>query len=609
MDSFKIQQRRESNAGSKMLEKGRRIGAYAHHHFFATISRIEAYKFTIYQFLMVVMIDDTFPKNESSFHKVGVYPIHKYRKVINEMISFIRNINFRTGSTRLRLHRSFSNQSIEARHYDVTIVGGGASGSILASLISQNIPSLNVCLIDARRPRSLDDIYVESSDAKCVALPSPRAYALSPKSLTMIPEQILHDLVDAGRMAFYDSMQIWESDGPSVLHFTHDDVFQHGKHFESITRLAHNTLGAVVEDEPLVSSLWNHLEKNTGVDILSSVSISDIDVPTEKKEKQFVQLSLNDAPSISTNLLIAADGGNSFVRNNIGRFPTIQYSYDRQAVTCTVEIDKSIQHTAFQRFQPNGPIALLPIWDENFACRKGHCEDKFYANIVWSTTPEEAQDLSELSDDELVTRMNDLLQSGPSIPPSLLPDHLKDSMPKPFASVFSGLDSLFQGANIGLSVSGATERKRGFVVPPMITNVAGKRFTFDLNLMHAKKYVHDRVALIGDAAHTIHPMAGQGLNLGIGDVECLTRNLKNAVESGMGIKGSVGLEYALQQYESERQREVLATMGGIQFLHTAFGTTFSPAVNIRSLGMNMINSIGPVRRKLASIATGVHHES
>jgi ubiquinone biosynthesis monooxygenase Coq6 len=528
------------------------------------------------------------------------------------MNSLIRKVKLQSGGrTQIDLYRSFSNHSPLPLEYDVTIIGGGASGSILASLIAQNIPSLNICLLDTRKPRSLTDIYVERPDAKTIpALPSPRAYALSPKSLSMIPENVLHDLVDAGRIAFYDSMQVWESDGPSVLHFTQEDVFHHGKHPDgSITSLAHNTLGAVVEDEPLVSSLWDHLAKNTGVHLMPSVSITDIDVPKQdQQEKDRVQLSLNDAPSISTNLLVAADGGNSFVRNTIGRFPIVKYAYGRQAVTCTVEIDTSIQQTAFQRFQPNGPIALLPIWDENVACRRGHCEDKMYANIVWSTTPGEAQELEELTDDDFVARMNDLLQSGPAIPPSLVPDHIKESMPKPLAAVFSGLDSLVQGANIGLSVSGATERRRGFVVPPMITKVAGKRFAFDLNLMHAKNYVNNRVALLGDAAHTVHPMAGQGLNLGLGDAECLTRNLKNAVESGMGIKGSTGLEYALQQYESERQREVLATMGGIQFLHAAFGTTFSPAVNIRSLGMNMINSIGPVRQKLASIATGVYHE-
>jgi ubiquinone biosynthesis monooxygenase Coq6 len=135
--------------------------------------------------------------------------------------------------------------------------------------------------------------------------------------------------------------------------------------------------------------------------------------------------------------------------------------------------------------------------------------------------------------------------------------------------------------------------------------VAGKRFAFDLNLMHAKNYVSPRVALVGDAGHTVHPMAGQGLNLGMGDVECLVENLKQAVESGMGVDGSAGLDYALQQYESSRQREVVATMGGIHFLHSVFGTTFSPAVHARSMGMNIINSAGPIRRRLVQVATGI----
>jgi 2-polyprenyl-6-methoxyphenol hydroxylase-like FAD-dependent oxidoreductase len=100
-------------------------------------------------------------------------------------------------------------------------------------------------------------------------------------------------------------------------------------------------------------------------------------------------------------------------------------------------------------------------------------------------------------------------------------------------------------------------------------------------------------------------MAGQGLNLGMGDAACIAQNLKQAVESGMGIDGSAGLGYALQQYESSRQREVIATMGGIQFLHGVFGTTVSPAVHARSVGMNIINSAGPIRRRLVKIATGI----
>lgn len=88
------------------------------------------------------------------------------------------------------------------------------------------------------------------------------------------------------------------------------------------------------------------------------------------------------------------------------------------------------------------------------------------------------------------------------------------------------------------------------------------------------------------------------------DAESLTRHIKRSVQSGMGIKDSTGLQYALQQYESERQREVLSVMGGIQFLHAVFGTTLSPAVHLRSIGMNLVNSLGPIRRKLVKVATG-----
>jgi len=163
---------------------------------------------------------------------------------------------------------------------------------------------------------------------------------------------------------------------------------------------------------------------------------------------------------------------------------------------------------------------------------------------------------------------------------------------------------LAQSVNAGLSMSGWTERGMVFSIPPMVEGVVGKRFGFYLNLMHARRYVGDRVVLVGDAAHTVHPMAGQGLNLGITDAECLTNYLHQTIKSGMGLHTKSGLQYALQQYESERQREVLATMGGIQALHGVFSTDFAPAVYMRSLGMNVVNSVGPVRNYLASVAVG-----
>ena len=506
---------------------------------------------------------------------------------------------------RQRLHE-FS--TIPNKHYDVTIVGGGAVGSVLASLLSEHVPSLKVALMDARTPKSMDDAL--NINGSTQVIPSPRAYALSPKSLGLLGHHVLEKLSSSGRIAYYDSMQVWESDGPAILHFTHDDL-EVTHEIKPKTTSDINILGAVVEDEPMVSCLWDKLQSNGTVDLLSPASIKRITPPDSSDDTSKVEITYgsndggaDDAETITTNLLIAADGGNSFVRRSLGTFPTVSFSYGRQAVTCTVEIDASMKKIAFQRFQPNGPIALLPVWDENDETRTGNCGKKTYANIVWSTTPEEAKMLMNLSEDEFVRKMNGLLQSGPTNAPPLVSDEFKKLLPRPLTDAFNGLEMLSRSVNNGLTLSGMTERRRGFNIPPVIAGVVGRRFTFDLNLMHAKNYVGSRVALVGDAAHTIHPMAGQGLNLGMGDAQCLVENLKQAVESGMGIDGSAGLEYALQQYESIRQREVVATMGGIQFLHSVFGTTFSPAVHARSVGMNIINSAGPLRKRLVQVATG-----
>lgn len=529
------------------------------------------------------------------------------------MIQIQRYI-IKTSKRGLTSRRSMSTSTSTNQHYDVTIVGGGAVGSGLANLLSTQVPSLKVALMETRPPRSFADALNNSGDMKPKACyPSARAYALSPKSLSILGNDTVSKLEDAGRIAYYNSMQVWESDGPAVLHFNQSDLEGGDKNnFHRSTNVfgGKTILGAVVEDEPMVSYLWEKMRANGDIDLISPAAIQNIIAPADQDDTSKVEIvykcgESDKSHTLSTNLLIAADGGNSFVRKSLGTFPTVSYSYDRQAVTCTVEIDSSMNHTAFQRFQPNGPIALLPVWHEGPQKRAGVCAEKIYANIVWSTTPKEARQLLNSSEEDFVKVMNDLLQSGPTNAPPLVSEDFKKSMPRPLQDAVKGLEMLSRSVNNGLTLSGMTERRKGFSIPPIIKSVVGRRFAFDLNLMHAKNYVSTRVALVGDAAHTIHPMAGQGLNLGMGDAACIAQNLKQAVESGMGIDGSAGLGYALQQYESSRQREVIATMGGIQFLHGVFGTTVSPAVHARSVGMNIINSAGPIRRRLVKIATGI----
>ena len=400
--------------------------------------------------------------------------------------------------------RSFSTRK-PTQHFDVTIVGGGAAGSLCASLLSRQVPSLKIALLDFRTPRLGKDILGDgkNDNGDAVVEPNARAYALSPSSLKLLGDDVFNRLRENGRVAIYDSMQIWESDGPATLHFTKDDIGM-GEESNEVDSKINGVLGAVIEDEPIVSCLWDELRQNEQVELISPAAISQIVSTPNTPDGQCppieltYQLKTNDETSseysITTDLLVAADGSNSQVRRSIGTFPLVTMDYERKAVTCTVALDNAINQIAFQRFQPNGPIALLPIWDRKI----NPSISKHYANIVWSTTPEEAKELQDLSESEFISRMNELLQSGPTLTPPLFSEEVKSSTPWPLAKAAYGLDMLAQSVNTGLSMSGWTERRQGFTVPPVINEVVGRRFAFDLNLMHAKKYVGPRVCLLGD---------------------------------------------------------------------------------------------------------------
>lgn len=292
--------------------------------------------------------------------------------------------------------------------------------------------------------------------------------------------------------------------------------------------------------------------------------------------------------TVKTKLLVAADGANSFVRKMLG-MPTLSMGYGRKAVTTTVRIkpNQSMNKTAYQRFFPNGPLALLPMWDGT------------YANIVWSTTPDKVDRLLSLSREEFVHELNESLQAGPTTPPLLLKNKGEYLASYPFAlNVVYGVDMLARAAGEGLAMSRWNDDP--FQIPPQVGEVLGKRFAFDLSLCQARQYVQPRVALVGDAAHTVHPMAGQGLNLGIADAQCLAEYILSAKQAGM----DPGESYFLAQYQRERQAAVATMQGGIHAIHAAFGAEATPLLWLRSIGVNMINMTTPLRRKLAEVAAG-----
>jgi len=554
----------------------------------------------------------------------------------------------------------------EDKHYDVLIVGGGAVGSTLASCLLRSLggSGLTIGLVElSKGPRPLSAFAASGEDP-----PSARAYALSPASLELInnglpnsavgntrkaissrpgPIESLSSLSPYARIAPYSAMQIWESDGPATLHFDAADLSTEsidpyktkvGVCGDSETNI-YDMLGAVVEDGPLVSALWDDMQAGEGVDLITNAAVKSIVAPSTAKHQSTATGTASLAPpppvsltyqvhnptpdasanghpqttTVTADLLVAADGGNSTVRRMLG-MPVTGSGYGRRAVTCTVKVDRGrggMRKTAYQRFMKNGPMALLPVWSSNGNSENSKDELEEYANIVWSTTPSHATHLQSLPEEKFLAAMNDVMQSGPANTQSIFPQELTENilpnlpgllapLSAPLTAIANAFDHLARGANDGLTMSRWSESKP-FQLPPLITCVVGPRLAFDLSTSQAQSYVAPRVALVGDSAHTVHPMAGQGLNLGLGDAESLARHYQIAQESGMDFGGTM---HFLNQYNNERRAEVSAVLGGIHALHEFFATKFEPAVYVRSLGMNLVNALGPVRRHLAEVAAG-----
>lgn len=140
------------------------------------------------------------------------------------------------------------------------------------------------------------------------------------------------------------------------------------------------------------------------------------------------------------------------------------------------------------------------------------------------------------------------------------------------------------------------------MVPPRILQISSSRISIPLSLQQAKRYCSPRVALIGDAAHSIHPQAGQGLNLGIADV----KQLALAIEKGIKTGADIGDDdiFLSKEFGSIQQKRNLSMMGAVDVINRIYSTD-SNLVNIaRSFGMLAIHGLGPIKSSIAKLAMG-----
>lgn len=259
-----------------------------------------------------------------------------------------------------------------------------------------------------------------------------------------------------------------------------------------------------------------------------------------KRLSESYTVELEDGRSVSAGLLVGCDGANSRLRQWVG-LPTREWDYDQQAIVCTVKTTQAHRFTAWQRFSTTGPLAFLPLLPES--------GDEHFCSIVWSQDTGEARRLMALSD-----------------------------------------------AEFSAELERAIERELGSV------ESISSRFAFPLRQRHAKDYVAPGFALVGDAAHTIHPLAGQGANLGYGDVRAMLDELSRAREAGLNPAN----ELVLARYQRRRKGENLAMMAAMEGFKQLFGRDELPVRWLRNTGLRWLNQMGPVKNRIAAEAMGLN---
>lgn len=239
--------------------------------------------------------------------------------------------------------------------------------------------------------------------------------------------------------------------------------------------------------------------------------------------------------------------------------------YKQMGVVATLELSSDEAEgngVAWQRFLPTGPVALLPLTDK-------------LSSLVWSTSIEHAKELLSMEPEEFVDALNHAYVK------TYKSNTLVDSVMKSVESVCN------------------FNRNKIQQLPPKVLKLQdGSRAAFPLGFGHSSSYVSGGAALIGDAAHRVHPLAGQGANLGFGDVVALTDALAEAVYNGSRIDD---IQYLLK-YEQQSLKANVPIMIGVHALQNLYCTDFPPFVLARSLGLKVTNNVAPLKQFLMNKA-------
>ena len=387
--------------------------------------------------------------------------------------------------------------------YDVLILGGGMVGAALACALGDS--PLKIALLDRAPPAEPDKEYDQ------------RVSAVTLASQNLFENIGAWDNMVRRRVSPVREMQVWSEGGSGAIHF-------------NAAEIGEPCLAWIIENRVIQVALIERLHHFTNVHYVCPVEVAEITLADNG-----AAVMLKDGRTLSTKLLVGADGADSAVRRAAG-INTQSLNLNQKGIVATVTTEKPHEQAARQRFLVTGPLAFLPL-DEPHTC-----------SIVWSADTVRADQLLALDDTGFISELQ-----------------------KAFGESLGKIQTL------------------------------GPRAAFPLALAHAKTYTAPRLALVGDAAHSVHPLAGQGVNLGFLDAATLTEVLLDAASN----QKEVGAHAVLRRYERWRKGDNFAMVsitGGFRYL---FSNDLPVVSQIRNWGLSLTDAVTPVKNFIMRRASGL----
>lgn len=296
-------------------------------------------------------------------------------------------------------------------------------------------------------------------------------------------------------------------------------------------------LGHIVENSVTQQALWQTADAEPGVTLEAGHGVSALTQNTDS-----VTVTLDDGRTLAAQLVIGADGAQSRIRDMAG-IGVSRNQYDQQAMVISVRYQGPVDNITWQGFHPSGPRAFLPLHSAGSA----HPGES-WASLVWYDAPQQLARLKALADDEL---MREIQAAFPS-------------------------------------------------ALPRLTHIEA-RASFPIARQHAKHYFAGRVVLAGDSAHTINPLAGQGVNLGFQDAQSLQATLKEARRAHQDLAAPEWL----QHYEHQRRPANRRMMMTMDLFYHLFSNRIPPVHLLRNLGLGAARALPFARNQVARYAMGI----